>query len=76
MVEETTTTSSVDLLDRAAERVQAHGLRFERAGFYVIASILAWRVFWELADRNHDNPHAQTVTWVVVCLALWIADNF
>ena len=73
---EETTKSSMDLLETVMERVEAQDLRFARASFYVITSVLAWRVFWELADRNQGNNNAQTLSWVVVCVALWLAENF
>ena len=73
---ESVTRSESDLLDRAAERLEAADLMFPRAGFYVIASVLAWRLFWELADHNQGNNNAQTLSWVVLCVALWLAENY
>ena len=59
-----------------AEHIQAQDLMFERTTFYVVASVLAWTVFWQLADRNQGNRNTQTLAWVVLCLALWLADNY
>ena len=66
----------LDLLERAAEHIHPQDVRFARAGFHVAASMLAWRVFWELADRNNDNRYAQTLAWTVVCVALWIVSRY
>ncbi len=63
---------SVDLLEKMKEEAEARGLGFPRHWFYVITSILAWGVFWELADRQQDNPHVQWLTWLVVSVALYI----
>lgn len=73
---ESTTSSSNDPLEQVAERLQAADLRFPRPGFYVIASVLAWRLFWELADHNYGNNNAQTLSWVVLCVAIWLTENF
>lgn len=67
---------TLDMLDRAAENVQLQEIRFQREWFYFAASVLAWGLFWEIADRQHDNPHAQFLAWVTVFIAVWIADNF
>lgn len=66
-------TTAVDAFERAAESVQARDVRFRREWFYVVASVVAWRVFWELADQNHQNLHAQHLAWIILCLAVWIA---
>ena len=60
---------SLDLLDKMVEEAD---VRFPRHWFYVITSILAWGLFWEIADRQPDNPHVQFLTWLVVSLALYI----
>ena len=61
---------------RNVEETQVRALRFERAGFYVIVSVLAWRRFWALADRNEGNPNAQLLSWLAICLALWLTGMF
>lgn len=60
-----------DLLDRIVEEAEARGVSFPRHWFYVVTSILAWGLFWELADRQQDNPHVQFLTWLVVSIALY-----
>ena len=68
--------SLFDMLERAVEHVQAHDVRFGREWFYLFTSILAWGFFWEIADRQHDNPHAQFLAWVIVFIAVWFTENF
>jgi hypothetical protein len=58
------------------EDVQAQDLRFRRDWFYLMASILAWRYFWDIMDRNADNPSAQFISWVAVFVAVWLTNNF
>ena len=66
----------VDGVERAAENVQAEDVQFRREWFYVTAAVLAWRVFWELADRNQDNVHTQHMAWIIVFVAVWLANTF
>ena len=68
--------SVFELLDRAAENVQAQDVQFRREWFYLVASVLAWGLFWEIADRQHENPHAQFLAWVTVFVAVWATDHF
>ena len=69
-------TSSLDMLERIAEEVQAQDVVFQREWFYLVASVLAWGLFWEIADRQHDNPHAQLLAWMTVFVAVWFAEHF
>jgi hypothetical protein len=63
---------SVDLLEKMVEEAEARGVAFPRQWFYVITSILTWGLFWELADREQDNPHVQFLTWLIVSIALYV----
>jgi len=58
-----------DLVDKAMEQVRSEDLRFTRPFFYVAASVLAWYVFWEMADRRNDR-HTQTMAWTFVFVAM------
>ena len=58
------------------EDVQAQDLRFRRDWFFLMASILAWRLFWDFADRNADHQYTQFITWVAVFVAVWLTNNF
>ncbi len=73
MVEEVAQALAMDVYDRMVEGVQAQDLTFARTGFYLIVTILAWRVFWELADQHQDSPYTQILTWLAVCVAFWVA---
>ena len=33
-------------------------------------------LFWEFADRHHENPHAQYLAWTAVFVAVWLIDAF
>lgn len=57
------------------EQVQPEDLQYTRDFFWLAASILAWGLFWEFADREHDNPHAQFLVWTIVFVAAWFTDN-
>ena len=61
----------MDLLEMAAEGAEERELGFPRHWFYVFTSILAWGLFWEMADRHQDNPHVQFLTWLAVSIALY-----
>ena len=69
-------TSSSNTFENAVENVQAQELRFRREWFYFMASVLAWGLFWEIAERRQENPHAQVLAWMAVFVAVWIAENF
>lgn len=58
------------------EGVKPIQLRFERQTFYIVASILAWVVFWQLADAHAQSPHAQLIAWFIVLVAVWVAENY
>ena len=58
------------------EQIQAQDLQFGREWFYLVASVLAWGVFWEMADRQHDNPQLQFFAWMFVFVAVWMTDHF
>ena len=49
--------------------------RFERHWFYVAASITAWVVFWNLADRHQENISSRLLAWGAVLAAFWVANN-
>lgn len=49
-------------------------LRFQRHWFYIVAGVLGWRVFWELADRSQHNPRVQLIAWFTVVVAVAIAE--
>jgi len=66
----------MDLLEKALERISAEDVQFPRHFFYIAASVLAWVAFWELADGNQQNPHTQTMAWLFVFLAVWLAYSF
>jgi len=55
------------------EHVQAQQLQFERPWFYVLASILAWVVFWDLADQNQHHVLSRLLAWSAVFVAIWVA---
>jgi hypothetical protein len=71
MVDETFVQS---VIERLLDRAQPEDLQFERGYFYLWASIMAWGVFWELAERHHDEPHAQFMVWTFVFVAAWVTD--
>ncbi len=54
--------------------VQRDDLRYERSNFYIWASIMAWGFFWELAERQHDQPHAQYLVWTLIFVVMWAMD--
>lgn len=62
-----------DEFEMAREAVQVEALRFPRSFVYIALSILAWQVFWGLADRNQHNRNSQTMAWLFVFLAVWLA---
>lgn len=68
--------SPIDMLERALENVQAEDLQFPRPFVYIAASLLAWVAFWELADRNQHNPHSQTMAWLFVFVAVYVAYTY
>lgn len=47
--------------------------RFKRHAFYVCASILAWVVFWDLADQNQNSILSRLLAWGTVLVAFWLA---
>jgi hypothetical protein len=57
------------------ENVRVEDLRFARDSFWVVASILGWVVFWDLAKRHNENHHAQVLVWTIVFVAGWATDN-
>lgn len=66
--------ATVEILERAKERVQAEHVVFRREWWIVMLSLLAWGVFWEIAERHEDNAHAQFMTWVAVLLVWMLMD--
>jgi len=67
---------NAEVLERAMEGATAADVRFPRPSFYFAASVLAWVVFWELAERNQQNPHSQAMAWLFVFVAAWVAYTF
>jgi len=67
-------TGDSDALHRRWERVWAEDLRFKRDSWYVVASILSWIVFWELA-RLQDN-YVTIMVSMAFAVAFWIARTF
>ena len=63
-----------ELFERAKERVQPENLRFPREWWMVMLCLLAWGVFWELAERHEDNAHAQFMIWLIVLTVWWVVD--
>lgn len=61
-----------DLLERAKQRVQPEHVVFPREWWLVMLSLLAWGLFWEMAERHQGNAHAQFMTWLAV-LMVWLA---
>lgn len=60
----------------AIDEQQRAGLleyRFKRQAFYVCASILAWVVFWDLADQNQASVLSRFLAWGTVLAAFWLA---
>jgi len=62
-------------LDAIDEQQRAGSLefRFKRQAFYVCASILAWVVFWDLADQNQASVLSRFLAWGTVLAAFWLA---
>ena len=69
-------TESIDVVERAAANVQADDIRFGRDFFYLTASVLAWGLFWQLADRHQDNQYVQYLAWGTVFVAAWLTYTF
>jgi hypothetical protein len=68
--------SSHDLKEKRIEEVRPEDLYFEREFWYIAVSALVWGVFWELAERNQNNPYTQTLAWAVLLIAVWVCYNF
>lgn len=66
-------TTAQEYFEAVAENVQGQDLRFEREWFFIASSILAWVAFWDLADRQHENPHVHMLAWMCVFVAIWVA---
>lgn len=60
-------------VEAAKEQVTAGEARLQRQWGYVICGILAWRAFWDFADRHQRNLHAQLLAWLAVALAVFVA---
>ena len=61
----------VERLEQAKEQVRPEHLFFQREWWMVMLCLLAWGVFWEVAERHEDNAHAQILTWLAV-LMVWV----
>ena len=66
----------MDDSERTLEDITADDVRFRRDWFYFWASVLAWVLFWEHADRHQASPHAQLLSWTIVLVAMWVASTF
>lgn len=64
----------IEVLESAKERVQPEHVQFRREWWLVMLSLLAWGVFWEMAERHQDNAHAQFLTWLAVLTVWWVVD--
>jgi len=62
-----------DILDRMMRNLRNDQIRPQRAGFNSGASILVWTAFWDLANRNQDNPRFVIFSWVCVVASVWAA---
>lgn len=62
----------VERLEAAKEQVRPEGVLFPREWWMVMLCLLAWGLFWEMAERHEDNAHAQILTWLAVLL-VWVA---
>jgi hypothetical protein len=58
------------------EGVQPDDLRYERDFFWLMSAIMAWGLFWQFADREHENQYTQFLVWTIVFVAAWLTDNF
>jgi len=63
------------VLPREELMEQQEEVRFERPWFYVAASILAWVVFWDMADRHQEHIFSRLLAWSAVLTAIWAANN-
>ena len=62
------------LLEKAKEGVALEEVVFPREWWMVMLSLLAWGLFWAMAERHQDNAHAQFLTWLAVLMAWWAVD--
>lgn len=62
-----------DILDRMMRNLRNDQIRPQRAGFNSGASVLVWTAFWDLANRNQDNPRFVILSWVCVGASIWAA---
>lgn len=63
-------TTSLERIMEAQDEVY-----FERRWFFVAASILAWVVFWDMADRHQEHAFSRLLAWSAVLAAIWVANN-
>jgi len=66
----------MDQLQEMMEHARVENLRFPRQSFFIAASVLAWVVFWELAERHQRSPYTQTMAWLFVFVAIWLACTY
>ena len=64
-------------LDEVEQRLAAfpeaaHG---GRQWYWIIAAIMSWVAFWHAADEFADSPYTQSLTWLAIGLAIWVASN-
>lgn len=65
------------LEQRILEAIQSEDLRFPRQAIYVLGGILVgWLAFWELCERVQENPHAQTMAWLFIFVAVYLVYTF
>lgn len=76
MTNHTTIDGLEALFDRLQAAVLPEMLRYEREFFWIATGILLWGAFWQAAEQHQHIPHAQTLAWTCVLVAIWIAYNF
>ena len=65
----------LDHIDSVQQQQFPEGFRFKRPWFYICASVLAWVVFWDLADRHQANAISRLLAWGAVYAAFWVGRN-
>ena len=65
-----------DPVERAKAAIPAEMIRFTRPFWYVATGLMLWGAFWAAAERHQHIPHAQTLSWTCVLVALYIVYNY
>lgn len=73
MVQALKVPTTIEEMDAAKEQVTARETRFQRQWGYVLCGVLAWKAFWDFADRHQRNPQSQVLAWVAVTFAVLVA---